>query len=199
MVASWLNEFSQFVSRDELIDNAITSCKTLRDVKKQAEDLDIETHSLVYEALRDRDPREVIEPLFRNLGLPLSERVFEDWTGLPGIGVKGSNVTIPPEPERYEVVNGILHRKLNASSGLHFYESSRIKVRHTLGHDIHRLRKSSMFAIYDEVKTAYLNEQDLPIIESQETRGLLGISPKESRMLDALKSKLNRGHGKERF
>lgn len=86
VATSIVDKFQHVVGRvegletsDNLIDNYITSMKTLVAIQNQAKQLEIRQTSYVYEAYRDNKPHDVAEKLFHRLGIAFHPERFDGW------------------------------------------------------------------------------------------------------------------------
>lgn len=128
----------------------------------------IKTHAFVYELLRDNDATSVASRMFRKLGLSFSPESLQNWTALAAMGTLESNITFPPEPEKYQNVRGhLFHEKVEQSTGLQFYPKDSGKIDAALtAVDVTKLETEGIFSIYDKARRACSVEFDFPVGES---------------------------------
>lgn len=95
------------------------SYETTDGVRVAARQMGIPVTVMVYEALRDHPPEEVVRRLFARLGVSYSSLAVAGWESLPPMGESGSNVVWPEEPPPF-VTPGI-HEPVERSTRLTYH------------------------------------------------------------------------------
>ena len=120
-VTSWVEQFSHFTSRENLVDTCLFSYEATERIRQFAKSVGVRTTTLVYDAWRDNAPATVIRKLFARIGYPPSEAVFSGWEPLSKVEAEGNNIYSLPQPEFYDRNLLSYYEKVNQSTRITYY------------------------------------------------------------------------------
>lgn len=178
-VTSWKEQFSKGIrlfggTDNDLVDNAITSYHTVKDIYENAKDRGIRSIALAYEALRDHPADIVLKRLFDKLELPVLNNA--NWNDLPDMHDPESGIHFYTIPDRYPPLDQDVHAKVRTSEGWTFFPKPMNIIRANLSlAQVSRLEQGNVFSIYDQFRRDSVRDLGLPIEPSRELANYKGI------------------------
>lgn len=159
-ISSWIEQFSQFSEREDLVEICLLSYESVYNIKRNAESLGIHSTTFVYESWRDNAPLLVMRNLFERLRIPFSPAALSNWKALSSLASKESNFFMLYEPPFYHYKDFFV--KVKRSTGLAYYPKPLdVIYRYLSPERIAQIERSRALQIYEELIN--VSERDLNI------------------------------------
>ncbi|MBM3144175.1 MAG: hypothetical protein FJ010_04230 [Chloroflexi bacterium] len=118
---SWIEQFSQFETRENLVDTCLLCYESIDETKQFAISAGVRTTTLAYDVWRDNDPTVIGERLFRRLERPFSPAIVSGWQPLPLLEAERKKIFSLPQPDFFNRNHASYYEKVNQSAGITYF------------------------------------------------------------------------------
>ncbi|MBI3984936.1 MAG: hypothetical protein HY344_03275 [Candidatus Levybacteria bacterium] len=167
--------FNGAIPVEDLLENLITSYKTVDEIRQRAINAGIPTTTFVQEALRDNSPRQVVQSLLTASGLRFSPTSVKGWRNLVPMGEPGSNIVFHPigtEPKKDEG-SQVIHQILLHSDGLQYISKEDREIDVLTAEQAGQLANAGLYEHYEKFRKAAQADLGVGICQSTEYQGFM--------------------------